>query len=61
MKDEPNFANFAIVIDCIFGFSFKGPEIREPYNKLLNKLKNSECTVISVDVPSGWQIDSDDN
>jgi len=31
---------FDIILDAIFGFSFKGDQIREPFNKIINDIKN---------------------
>ena len=31
-NDINNIKQYDIIIDCIFGFSFKGNVIREPYN-----------------------------
>jgi NAD(P)H-hydrate epimerase len=45
-----------LVLDAVFGFSFQGP-IREPYAKLIAQMRNSQH-VISVDVPSGWDVDN---
>ncbi len=44
-----------VIIDAIFGFSFKG-RIRENYEKLFNFLKLTNIPIISIDVPSGWDI-----
>lgn len=47
---------FELVIDAIFGFSFKGP-LKSPYDKLLPSLKELKAPIFSVDVPSGWEIE----
>lgn len=49
-----------MVIDAIFGFSFKGA-IREPYLTIIKDLKASGLPVCSVDVPSGWNVDTGSN
>ena len=54
------FSEFDLVVDAMFGFSFKGP-VREPYGSLLAALaevsketsSGSRPAVLSVDVPSG--------
>jgi NAD(P)H-hydrate epimerase len=45
-------SSFALIIDAIFGFSYK-PPLREPFDEVLMKL--SQCTkpIISIDIPSG--------
>ncbi|EJW01395.1 hypothetical protein EDEG_03980 [Edhazardia aedis USNM 41457] len=44
------------IIDAIFGISFRSP-VQEPYSELVNCLKNKK-NVISIDVPSGYEIDA---
>ena len=48
-----------MVIDAIFGFSFKG-DIREPFLTTITQIKDSDLPVVSVDVPSGWNVDVGD-
>ena len=61
---------YDVIVDAIFGFSFKG-EPREPFKTALRQISeaqgkgavdsNREGTVIlSVDVPSGWNVDLGD-
>lgn len=48
-----------VVVDALFGFSFKLP-IREPFAELLHHLASSSATtapIVSVDVPSGWDVE----
>ena len=50
------------VIDGIFGFSYEGPP-REPWDGILARLKDydngfGKCELVSIDVPSGWNVDS---
>jgi len=54
--------SFTFILDGIFGFSFSGKQgIREPYKKIIDKLKNQkDCPIISIDIPSGWDVDSED-
>lgn len=46
-------------MDAIFGFSFY-PEggIRAPFGKLIDDLSDCNVQILSVDVPSGWNVDS---
>ncbi|RKF58186.1 NADH-hydrate epimerase [Erysiphe neolycopersici] len=44
------------VIDAIFGFSFSG-EIREPFQAVITALEKTTLPVISVDVPSSWDVE----
>jgi NAD(P)H-hydrate epimerase len=48
------------VVDAIFGFSFSG-EVREPFASALLCLRTASAPVISIDVPSGWQVDACDS
>ena len=47
---------FQIIIDAIFGFSFK-PPIRSPYDYIINELKLTKIPILSVDIPSGWDVE----
>lgn len=47
---------FDFIIDSIFGFSFK-PPIRAPYDSIINELKNTKIPILSVDIPSGWDVE----
>ncbi len=53
-------SSYDIVLDCIFGFSFKaGGGIRSPFDKVLSELVLVKDTpIISVDVPSGWDVEN---
>ena len=57
--DTPNLEQYAVVIDCIFGFSFKSGTIRPPYDKVIEQFKANQAKLISVDAPSGQDIDGD--
>jgi len=51
------------VVDAIFGFSFSG-EPREPFASIINTMiemqKENSTKIISIDVPSGWNVDEGD-
>lgn len=50
---------YDFIIDGLLGFSYKAP-LRDPHNYLINNfLVNFEDKIISVDVPSGWEIDNE--
>lgn len=59
--DTPSegFQGFSIVIDALFGFSFKGPT-REPFTQFITHLATSQVPVLSVDIPSGWDVEQGD-
>jgi len=51
------------IVDSIFGFSFMG-EPREPFGTILKNIQEAQqkrgVLVVSVDVPSGWNVDEGD-
>lgn len=51
---------YDLVIDALFGFSFKG-EPREPLATLLRQMiqlqSNQKIPILSVDIPSGWHVE----
>ena len=55
---------FDIVVDAIFGFSFKGTAPREPFATAINEMvqmqKEHNSLLVSVDVPSSWNVDGGD-
>jgi hydroxyethylthiazole kinase-like uncharacterized protein yjeF len=52
-----------LIVDAIFGFSFQG-EPREPFATMLLQIKQAQkergAILVSVDVPSGWNVDHGD-
>lgn len=46
----------AIIVDAIFGFSYK-PPLRPEYADLLQRIASSGKKLVSVDIPSGWTVD----
>lgn len=52
--------NFAVIIDSLFGFSFK-PPVKEELQPAMKYLLETKSPVCSVDVPSGWPIDGFDD
>ena len=45
-----------MIIDAIFGFSFK-PPIKPPFNMIFDSFKEAQKPIFSIDVPSGWDIE----
>jgi NAD(P)H-hydrate epimerase len=39
---------FDLIIDAIFGFSFKGDSVRAPFDKIIEQIDNSKVRVLSV-------------
>lgn len=50
-------ASSDVVLDAIFGFSFK-PPVRPPFDQVLSLLTESKLPIVSVDIPSGWDVES---
>lgn len=43
---------YDLVVDAIFGFSFKG-DVREPFHSVLSVLNGLTVPIASIDIPSG--------
>ncbi|KAL0491939.1 NAD(P)H-hydrate epimerase [Acrasis kona] len=52
---------YDLVLDAIFGFSFKGDSIREPFDKIIEDIVTSKVRILSVDIPSGWDVEKGRN
>lgn len=48
-----------LVMDAIFGFSFQG-EPRPPFDVVIDALKKTEKPILSVDIPSAWNVEKGD-
>lgn len=46
-----------VIVDAIFGFSFSG-EVREPFPAVIKALAETKKSVLAVDAPSSWNIES---
>jgi len=49
-------SDYDVILDAVFGFSFAG-SARAPFDMLLAKLATSKLPIVSVDVPSGWDVE----
>jgi NAD(P)H-hydrate repair Nnr-like enzyme with NAD(P)H-hydrate epimerase domain len=71
MPDVSTASRYSLVIDAVFGFSFNAsatssstPAIREPFGSILDTLQqvsalaHKHARVVSIDVPSGWPVDT---
>ena len=45
-----------VILDAIFGFSFH-PPVRAPFDAVLPLLAKSGLPIVSVDIPSGWDVE----
>jgi NAD(P)H-hydrate epimerase len=64
MPSADELKEYDAIVDSIFGFSFKG-EPREPFAAIMKQMIEAQqnidnLQVISVDVPSGWNVDEGD-
>ena len=58
--DEMDGAKFDLIIDALFGFSFR-PPVRERFVDVLSRMSRcSQSPVASIDVPSGWDVERGD-
>ncbi|GJJ71588.1 NAD(P)H-hydrate epimerase [Entomortierella parvispora] len=48
-----------LVVDAIFGFSFSG-EVREPFRGAIGALSKTSLPIVSVDIPSAWDVEKGD-
>jgi NAD(P)H-hydrate epimerase len=47
---------YGLIVDALFGFSFK-PPVRSEFESVMDLLKNTSVPIASIDVPSGWDIE----
>ena len=45
-----------VILDAVFGFSFQ-PPVRAPFDSVLAVLTQSKLPIVSVDIPSGWDVE----
>uniref|UniRef100_A0A1B0ADN8 NAD(P)H-hydrate epimerase n=1 Tax=Glossina pallidipes TaxID=7398 RepID=A0A1B0ADN8_GLOPL len=59
--EEKEIANsFDLIIDALFGFSFK-PPVRDAFIPIINALQKTKIPIASVDIPSGWHVENGKN
>ncbi|XP_060552582.1 NAD(P)H-hydrate epimerase-like [Ruditapes philippinarum] len=51
--------SYDFVVDALFGLNFDGP-VRTDFESVMDTLKKVESPICSIDVPSGWDIESGD-
>lgn len=60
IKDCPtdeNVANNRLIVDGLFGFSFK-PPVRENFRGIMDILLRTKVPIVSIDIPSGWDVEA---
>ncbi|EZA51654.1 hypothetical protein DMN91_003499 [Ooceraea biroi] len=55
--DDTVLRSYTIVIDALFGFSFK-PPVRESFTRIVDMLKTTTVPICSIDIPSGWDVEN---
>lgn len=59
-ENLPTFlASYELIVDAIFGYSFTG-DIRAPFNLVIAAMAKTIVPVLSVDIPSGWNVEQGD-
>lgn len=49
---------YDLILDGIFGFGFiSSTPIRHPFQEIIQQLNDTSAKIVSVDVPSGWDVD----
>lgn len=61
VKTLPDLQDASLIIDGLFGFSFKGPS-REPFTFMIASMQSLQesISILSIDVPSGWDVNLGD-
>ncbi|KAK2582754.1 hypothetical protein KPH14_005021 [Odynerus spinipes] len=57
MDNIKHLNEFRIIVDALFGFSFK-PPVRDTFIPIMKILKATSIPICSVDIPSGWDVES---
>jgi NAD(P)H-hydrate epimerase len=52
-------ADFDVIIDALFGFSFV-PPVRPTFEETMKSLSATKTPIASIDVPSGWDVEKGD-
>lgn len=50
-------SNYQLVVDALFGFSFK-PPARPLFVPILETLSQTSVPIVSIDIPSGWDVEN---
>eukprot|EP00030_Apusomonadida_sp_AF-17_P000650 a175539_176.p1 GENE.a175539_176~~a175539_176.p1 ORF type:complete len:244 (+),score=81.95 a175539_176:42-734(+) len=60
LESMPEFGGYDLVVDAIFGFSFKlgaDGSVRAPFDAILTALCDCKAPIVCVDIPSGWDVE----
>eukprot|EP00124_Ichthyophonus_hoferi_P003949 Ihof_evm2s385 gene=Ihof_evmTU2s385 len=56
VPSKEELSKYDVIVDGIFGFSFKG-NVRAPFDVILDNINQSNVDVCSIDIPSGWDVE----
>lgn len=56
ITDITDSSAYRLIVDAIFGFSFK-PPVRSEFVPVLDFLQRTQIPVCSIDIPSGWDVE----
>eukprot|EP00173_Palmaria_palmata_P004530 Plantae.Rhodophyta-Palmaria_palmata.ctg6377.p1 GENE.Plantae.Rhodophyta-Palmaria_palmata.ctg6377~~Plantae.Rhodophyta-Palmaria_palmata.ctg6377.p1 ORF type:complete len:221 (-),score=21.70 Plantae.Rhodophyta-Palmaria_palmata.ctg6377:132-794(-) len=59
-EDLPEKTTVDVVVDAVFGFSFRGPPVKAPFDALVRGMRTAGKLLVSIDMPSGWNVDEGD-
>jgi len=51
---------YNLLVDAIFGYSFKAGDIRAPFDIAIKALVETAVPIASLDIPSGWDVELGD-
>ena len=51
--------SYYVIIDALFGFSFK-PPVRASFANIMSTLTSTITPIASIDIPSGWHVEQGD-
>lgn len=50
-------SNYRLIVDGLFGFSFK-PPVRDSFKDIMNVMLKTNVPIVSIDIPSGWNVET---
>lgn len=48
---------YRFIVDGLFGFSFR-PPVREAFLDVMNLMTETDKPIVSIDIPSGWNVET---
>nr|SVE84438.1 EOG090X0AXR [Daphnia pulex] len=50
-------SKYSLVVDALFGFSFKAP-VRKEFTEIIDNMLHMSTPCCSIDIPSGWDVEN---